>query len=184
MTTRNIRLLDDVCFKLIKHAMDIAVKAHADVNHFYDGKPYCIHLQAVYSFGLKWAYLLKGSELVKAQVLSALWVHDLPEDARWSYNDVLLEFGEAVADLAFAVTNNTGKTRKEKADSAYYKKIRNTENADFVKLCDRLGNVWYGLQFGGSMYRKYQSEQQEFKKQLYNPNLQPMWDELDEMLKY
>jgi hypothetical protein len=51
---------------------------------------------------------------------------------------------EGAADIIYAVTNDKGKNRKERAGVKYYEGIRKTPGAVFVKLCDRIANVQYG----------------------------------------
>ena len=52
--------------------------------------------------------------------------HDLIEDTRVSYNDVKTELGQEAADIIYAVTNDKGKNRKERAGVNYYRGIRET----------------------------------------------------------
>ncbi|WP_298473442.1 hypothetical protein [uncultured Maribacter sp.] len=63
----------------------------------------------------------------------ACWVHDIIEDARETYIDVLENTNVTIAELAYALTNEKGRTRKERANDAYYRGIQKTPNASFVK---------------------------------------------------
>lgn len=166
----------------IKKAMDTAIVAHADTNHLYDGKPYCIHLQMVYSYGLKFSFLFQY-EPYRSSVLAACWTHDMIEDARWTYNDVRAAFGEEVAEITYACSNEKGKTRDERANDKYYAEIFNNDLAIFVKMCDRLANLSYGIQFGSGMLVKYLKEHEHFKGMLYKYIFQPMWDEMDRLIE-
>jgi len=58
--------------------------------------------------------------------MTACWGHDLIEDCRVSYNDVKDALGQEAADIIYAVTNEKGKNRKERANDKYYEGIRNT----------------------------------------------------------
>jgi (p)ppGpp synthase/HD superfamily hydrolase len=95
----------------------------------------------------------------------AVWGHDLIEDTRVSYNDVKNQLDEA-ADIIYAVTNDKGKNRKERAGDKYYEGIRNTPGAVFVKLCDRIANVQYGKMTKSRMFEMYKKENDEFIRQL------------------
>ena len=65
--------------------------------------------------------------------------------------------------MVFAVTNNRGRTRDERADEDYYRGIRNTPYATFIKLCDRLANVEYSAVFGEErMMNVYRNEAPHF----------------------
>jgi (p)ppGpp synthase/HD superfamily hydrolase len=93
-----------------------------------------------------------------SSIFAALWNHDTIEDARVTYNDLKSRFGKFTAELVYAVTNEKGRTRKDRANDKYYNGIRETEYATFIKLCDRIANVRFGKSFGGKsdMYRKEQ----------------------------
>jgi (p)ppGpp synthase/HD superfamily hydrolase len=88
--------------------------------------------------------------------------HDLIEDTRVSYNDVKKVLGEDAADIIYALSNEKGKNRKERANDKYYTGIRNTPGAVFVKLCDRIANVQYSKMTGSSMFEKYKKENIDF----------------------
>ena len=45
------------------------------------------------------------------------------------------------AEIAYALTNDKGRTRAERAGEKYYQGIRETPYAPFVKLADRLANI-------------------------------------------
>jgi (p)ppGpp synthase/HD superfamily hydrolase len=96
----------------------------------------------------------------------AVFGHDLIEDTRVSYNDVKNQLGEEAADIIYAVTNDKGKNRKERAGDNYYEGIRNTPGAVFVKLCDRIANVQYGKMTKSRMFEMYKKENSEFILQL------------------
>ena len=46
-------------------------------------------------------------------------------------------------EITYALTNDKGRTRAERAGEKYYQGIRETPYAPFVKLCDRLANITY-----------------------------------------
>jgi (p)ppGpp synthase/HD superfamily hydrolase len=101
---------------------------------------------------------------LRDRVEMACWGHDLIEDCRKSYNDVKRKLGDDVADMIYAVTNEKGKTRAEKANEKYYEGIRNTPCADFVKLCDRIANVQYSKLTKSRMFEGYRNENSKFIK--------------------
>jgi len=134
-------------------------------------------------FADKYQWLLPKDKV--PVVRAATWGHDLIEDCRLTYNDVKKELGEEVAEIVFAVTNEKGKTRAERANKIYYDYILYVEYARFVKYCDRLANVKYSVEKGSDMVKKYRNEQWSFKKGLYsagNPYTK-MVEEIDEMLR-
>jgi len=94
------------------------------------------------------------------------WGHDTIEDTRASYNDVVKHLGQDAADIVYAVTNEKGKNRSERANEKYYAGIVARPGAVFVKLCDRIANVQYGKMTGSSMYEKYRKENDHFVQSL------------------
>ena len=47
------------------------------------------------------------------------------------------------AEIVYALTNDKGRTRAERAGERYYQGIRETPYAPFVKLADRYANITY-----------------------------------------
>ncbi len=166
---------------LIEKCKQYAIECHNSVNHLYDGKPYSVHLEMVYNYGQKYCYLLGNKQSV-IPALAACWTHDTIEDCRQTYNDVKNACGEEVAEITYALTNEKGKTRKERANEKYYEVIHGVQCAVFVKLCDRLANVSYSKKNKSSMFDKYRKEHSYFKDKLYVDALNPMWEELEFLL--
>ena len=159
------------------------IDQHKNTNHFYDTYlPYEFHLRMVNQVAKDFQNLLNDTKdyftgedfrgpmqdqmTLRDACLMATWGHDLIEDTRVSYNDVKTHLGQEVADIIFAVTNEKGKNRKERANDKYYEGIRNTKGAVFVKLCDRIANVQYSKMTKSRMFEMYGKENQEFTKSL------------------
>ncbi|MBX3253965.1 MAG: hypothetical protein KF862_07465 [Chitinophagaceae bacterium] len=159
--------------EIIKHAKDFAIKLHSDVNHKYDGLDYSTHLYMVYDTACQFSHLLPVE--IKIEALASAWTHDLIEDCRVTYNDIKREFGETIAEITYALTNEKGRNRKDRANEKYYEGIRNTPGATFVKLCDRMANVLYARIEHTSMYNVYKRENEDFCSHLYTPDLQEMF---------
>jgi (p)ppGpp synthase/HD superfamily hydrolase len=155
------------------------IDQHRNTNHFYDTYlPYEFHLRMVNQVAQNFKYLLddikdyhtgepyRGQVTLKDACLRATWGHDLIEDTRVSYNDVKNHLGQEAADIIYAVTNEKGKTRKERANEMYYEGIRNTKGAVFVKLCDRIANVQYSKMTKSRMFELYKEENDYFMTEL------------------
>jgi (p)ppGpp synthase/HD superfamily hydrolase len=165
------------------------IEQHESTNHKYDEYlPYEFHLRMVVEVFNEFKNLLpekmytreeevhRGLWETEDDTLNVIelscWGHDLIEDTRVSYNDVknkLDRYGYShpyVADIIYALTNEKGKNRKERANEKYYEGIRNTSGAVFVKLCDRIANVRYSKMIKSSMYEKYKKENEDFMIQL------------------
>jgi (p)ppGpp synthase/HD superfamily hydrolase len=145
--------------------VDWCIEQHRKTNHFYDRYlPYEFHLRMVNNVYEDFRHLLY--EDLNDYCSKAVWAHDVCEDCRVSYNDVKNQLGEEVADIVYAVTNDKGKNRKERAGDKYYEGIRNTPGAVFVKLCDRIANVQYGKMTKSRMFEMYKKENDHFLKSL------------------
>ena len=151
--------------KLSERAKVYATDCHANTNHLYDAYPYSFHLAMVAETA---ALFLDEtySEEEKELILAACWAHDTIEDTRQTYNDVKDALNEEVAELVYALTNEKGKNRKERANAKYYEGIRNTEHAIFVKLCDRIANVTHSKRNKSRLFGLYQKENAHFCAQL------------------
>lgn len=166
--------------ELMGKAKVYAVKCHADTNHKYNGMPYDFHLQMVVDYAKKYAYHLDDADILIA--ISAAWAHDVIEDCRQTYNDVKTALGKDVADVVYALTNEKGRNRKERANASYYSLIRITPLATFVKLCDRLANAKYSKDTGSSMLEAYKKEHEHFRNCLVDLKYRDMWEELEGIL--
>lgn len=155
------------------------VEQHRKTNHMYsEYLPYEFHLRMVaevakdfkhllddtkdYYTGEKYRGPMQGQVTLRDACLIAVWGHDLIEDTRVSYNDVMNHLGQEVADIVYAVTNEKGKNRDERANDKYYEGIRNTPGAVFVKLCDRIANVQYSKMTKSRMFEMYKKENTNF----------------------
>lgn len=141
-------------------AKNFAAVAHAGQT-YEDEMPYDFHLQKVVDtlaqFGIR-----------DPVPVSAGYLHDTLEDTRKSYRDIKDRFGEEVAELVYAVTNELGRNRKERAIRTY-PKIKGTPGALVLKLADRIANVHHGLITGGKT-EMYQAEFEDFVVGLYRPS--------------
>lgn len=163
------------------------INKHNETNHMYDTYlPYEFHLRMVAKAANDFINLIPdkndGESSFRDQIILAAYGHDLIEDTRVSYNDVKEVLGLVPADIIYAVTNEKGKNRKERANDKYYEGIRNTPGAVFVKLCDRIANVQYSKMTGSRMFEMYKKENINFMVQLgrMEPNQQPY----EPMFKY
>lgn len=162
-----------------------AIGAHAATNHMYDDKhPYGYHLKDCDDVALAYIHLIPEED--RFMVRAAIQCHDVIEDARQSYNDVVEAVGVQAADIVFAVTDETGKTRKERHNEKYFSKIRNTPYAVFVKLCDRIANAKYSRSKGidNKMYKTYVSEAAEFTLEIYDDRYDEMFTDLNIILGF
>lgn len=141
-----------------------AIQKHNGVNHYYDRQPYSVHLEKVVD--LVNYFISEIPQNDRKYVICAAWGHDLIEDCRVTYNDVKINSNEIIANIIYALSNEKGKTRKERGNAKYYKGIRRTKYATLVKLCDRIANVEYSKQKKSRMFEVYKNENERFVKAL------------------
>lgn len=168
--------------KLTKNILDSQVYVFNQNSHkeYGDGIPYAVHLIYVVSIIQKYLHLLP--EEFREPAVMAGWLHDSMEDHGDSYNKIKEKFGEPVAEIVFCVTNESGRTRKEKGEKTYPKTASNRV-AVFVKLADRIANVSFGKMTKSSMYLRYCKEHDYFKKVLYLPGeYEEMWNDLTNLI--
>ncbi len=143
------------------------IEQHTKTNHQYsEYLPYEFHLRMVAQVAKDFIKLLPdandGETSYRDDVIIAAYGHDLIEDTRVSYNDVYTKIGIIPANIIYAVTNEKGKNRKERANDKYYEGIRNTPGAVFVKLADRIANVQYSKMTKSRMFEMYKKENDNF----------------------
>jgi (p)ppGpp synthase/HD superfamily hydrolase len=153
-----------------------AYELHENVNQIYgDDLPYGFHLDMVAEGVEEFGHLVCVREEDVLPIFFGAFFHDTIEDARQTYNDVMKEARKWLSEeqalmateIVYALTNDKGRTRAERAGEKYYKGIRETPYATFVKLCDRLANVTYtcSVDCGKSGFRMketYKSEMRHF----------------------
>lgn len=149
--------------KLRKSSLFVLLKHH-NVNQKYDNLyPYYYHLKMVTDFITKFKHLLTYEEYLKVFVIGNC--HDLIEDTRMTYNDVLELFGKEIADCVFTCTELRGKNRAERHGAEYMKLLKEDRLGRFVKLSDICANMTMGKKTGSSMLKKYQKE---YKTKIYD----------------
>ena len=129
-----------------------AHQLHEHVNQSYDKvHPYGFHLDMVVDSVYKYGHEVCTTKRDVLPLFFGAYYHDSIEDARLTYNDVKksaqqwLDGEQAIlaAEIVYALTNDKGRTRAERAGEHYYQGIRETPYAPFVKLADRLANITY-----------------------------------------
>lgn len=172
------QVFDDFLQKHIQVIDEIKYTAsvlHEKVGQTYDTiHPYVYHLSMVADAVIRYGYKVIDKEDDILPVIFSAYFHDAIEDTRTSYNkvqEIALRFmspeqAYIATEVVFALTNEKGRTRRERAGDRYYQGIRNTPYACFVKLSDRLANMSYS--FNGTnpsnfhMHEVYASEWPHF----------------------
>lgn len=149
---------------------------HDDTNQKYGEFPYSYHIKSVVREAINNIdvyYPTISDEDAQAIMFGAAY-HDSIEDARLTYNDVMKiakqsmddEHALIATEIVYALTNEKGRNRQERANDKYYEGIRNTKFAPFVKMCDRLANMKFSKSEGSRMYELYVKEMPHFMKMI------------------
>lgn len=160
-------------------ALMAAEKAHS--NQTYDIFPYMYHIRKTLAVAQELGY----DETIQV----ACVLHDSMEDDSLSYNKIKTFFGETVAEIVFAVTDELGRNRVERKAKTYPKIVKNWR-AIVVKICDRIANLEQSANFNPSKCKMYLQEHQDFVDQLTNKNdvfyneIAPAWRRLDALVNY
>jgi len=142
-----------------KKLFDFLIETHKDRK--YDGDHYIRHL--VDTFGILSYLGVRDPDLG-----TACLCHDVLEDTDKTEQD-LLDAGVSprALEIIKAVTDEPGKTRKERKAKTY-PKIAADPDAALVKFCDRFSNILSGQ----VKYRKmYREEHEEFYSKLLDSAL-------------
>ncbi|MEA5536795.1 HD domain-containing protein [Crocosphaera sp. XPORK-15E] len=164
-----------------KTAELMAIEAHQGQQ--YGNFLYHHHLQEVVNILIKFGGTLNNPEI--APILIAAWLHDSLEDTSLTYDLILNKFGQEVADIVEAVTDERGKNRKERKALTYIK-TRQNEKAIILKLADRIANIRASQLDNPKKLKMYSKEQQDFEQALkaYSSSQlsQQLWKELEHSL--
>lgn len=173
--------MNDYINKLLyTNTYNYAKYCHTHTNHMYDNEPYFYaHVVPVVREAERYQHLVDDEH--RLNFLCGAMVHDVIEDTRESYNDVLQNTNKEVADLAYALTNEKGKNRKERANDKYYNEMKKVPYAVLIKVCDRLANFKYSLAHRSGMAEMYRKENKQFIEMLYDERFKEAFDELKEL---
>lgn len=167
---------------IVEIAKQYAIKCHRETNHFRDGIHYDIaHLEPVVKYAEKYSYLVELEE--RKNFIAAAWLHDTIEDTRQTYNDIKKVTNEKIANLVYAVTNEKGKSRKERANEKFYSEMRSERYAVLLKLCDRLANVSYGIENKDGMVNMYVKDHKSFVQETFAPAYLDAFIELENLME-
>jgi hypothetical protein len=163
--------------KDIRELRRYAAQRHADVPQLYEpGVPYWIHLFIVELVAIAFS--------LEARIRRGCWGHDLGEDTGATYTD-LRQAGwtaEEAGDID-RVTDEPGDDRNERKKKTLPKTARGGHNGIGIKLCDRVGNVIFGLLSGSvrSVHRYKQEHEMlvHYLMDTSDPRLLPLWYFID-----
>lgn len=166
--------------------------------------PYSYHLDLVVKQVEKFSFLLTDDYIANPNnsksspvhfrtiVILGAYCHDVIEDGRLTYNDILskCEIGnyiasEMVAEIAYLCTDYKGRDRNERKPQELYIDLAQNKLAVFVKLCDIIANSKYSLLQNSSMLKKYKEEYySKVKPHLYTDQYKEMFNYLEKIYEF
>ena len=119
----------------LNHALQFAKRKHTGQTRRIKGEPYVEHCKRV-------AYTV-SFYTEKLDVIIAALLHDTLEDTPTRREELGAEFGTEVANLVYALTNDTEEMKRLGGKRAYLAQKINTLSLDelLIKLADRVDNV-------------------------------------------
>lgn len=156
--------------------------------------PYSFHLDMVEKQAIKFIHLIPNEKLfplnsfnsdtIKTLVIIGCQGHDSIEDARITYNDLVEKFEESVAEIIYLCSENKGRNRTQRKNDNFYIELKQNKYAVFVKLCDIIANVKFGLLSNSTMFDKARKEYPKIKEHLSIwAEYKPMFDYLEKIFE-
>ena len=150
----------------ITKAWFFASRVHKDQKYPGEQLPYVTHLGNVMLEVMGVASILENAELA----ICCAILHDTIEDTEVTYEELLKEFGESVANGVKALTKNeTLATKREQIIDSLERIIKQPKEVWVVKMADRVANL-------GEPPHYWKLE----KREAYRAEAQIIWDYLHE----
>jgi (p)ppGpp synthase/HD superfamily hydrolase len=159
----------------VERARTFATERHGD-QQYGDGSPYVTHLGQVVAVLERFGF---GGD---HELVCAAWLHDVVEDTETTADEIEDLFGSRVRALVWAVTNEPGKNRKERALKTY-PKIASTPDAIIVKLADRIANVEASIRSRPDLLAMYRKEWAKFASLRSDAGPATMWEHLQSLIE-
>ena len=159
--------------EMIQKAREFSLKHHSTQLY---GKlyPYYKHLEDVYEVLIRFGF----NETEHLDILTASFLHDILEDTEASYNDIKKAFNTNVAEIVYCMTDELGRTRKEKKEKTY-PKIRSNPQSIILKVADRIANVEFSATQDTDHNKMYMKEYADFEHHLrIFKQIPEMWEHL------
>ena len=159
-------------------ARKYAAAAHAEQK--YGDLPYTVHLDAVEAVVVE--YFSGGEHEWVLRIGAQL--HDTIEDTRVVHGALRKHFGDHIADLVYAVTDEPGINRRERKGRTYPKIRKFGSVAVYLKIADRIANWSNALKYEKDLWKMYFKEHWGFYGALYNPDdilAAPLWARMEEL---
>ena len=170
MTKEEFRdILDKDFFNETNEIATYATHLHDTVcNQKYDDKPYSVHLFRVEMMVRDYGYLVCENKEDALVMFFAAHFHDAIEDdiLKIARKYLPSEAALLATEIVYALTDEKGRTRQERASDKHFEDIRDTKYAPFIKWCDRFANLEYSIEHESRMAELYKKEMPSFIERL------------------
>lgn len=159
----------------VRKAFLLAAEYHQ--HQKYGDHPYLVHLYDVVSVLIEFGH---GSH----NLLAAAWTHDSLEDTTLNYSKIKSELGQDIAEIVFAVTDELGRSRKERKQKTL-PKLTQFEDAQIVKLADWIANLRNCYSERPDLLQMYRKDYRSFKDAVQSEAtaaMKPLWDEVEKLI--
>ncbi|MET0640659.1 MAG: HD domain-containing protein [Hyphomicrobium sp.] len=117
----------------IQDAREFAVAKHGPQVRKHDGRPYIAHLDGV-------AAILTEHGYKDLEIIAAAFLHDTLEKSQTTMDELIVSFGEPVAELVYWLTDVEKGSREARALQASWRLSRAPWHAKLLKLADIIDN--------------------------------------------
>lgn len=162
---------------IISKATDFTILVHQGQK--YGNRPYFEHCIKTAEIAIELGY--------DDVIVAACLLHDTLEDTPTEYSGLKTEFGEEIAEIVYAVTDELGRNRTERKHKTY-PKIKANWKATVVKICDRIANVHQSIKDNPKLLAMYEAEHDDFCRCLMSydhphEETNKAWTRLNKLLK-
>lgn len=165
---------------IARRAFLLAAEYHK--HQKYGDHPYLVHLYDVVQILNEYGYNIDAYQ----NLIAAAWLHDALEDTTLNYATIKKELGVQVAEIVFAVTDELGRSRKERKVKTL-PKLDNFLDAQIVKLADWIANLRDVHRSRPDLLQMYQKDYGAFKaavrRQATDSHMLRMWQEIERLLE-
>lgn len=126
-------------FPELQKVIEFAMKAHGEQKRIHGG-PYWLHPIAVAEI------ITNRFDITDITVIVAAICHDILEDTKVSYSELVNNFGQEAASIVVELTKPQrdlfdSRSKIERANDIYSKLAKSSEQARIIKVADRIHNI-------------------------------------------
>lgn len=119
--------------EIMTRALQFATTRHAQQRRKYTDLPYITHLEAVVA-------ILRDHDINDPTTLAAAYLHDVVEDTQTTIQELILMFGESVAELVYWLSDLEKGNRAARVLQSCWRLSRAPMPAKVIKCADIIDN--------------------------------------------